>query len=512
MPCSVTVRYSSDEKSPNFRSEQSRPVAGTGGSPGDPPLTLSGLAACAPDLGIRPEPVPVRDYATRQSFNAPQADWPRTDWWKAYGDSQLDSLMDEALAGSPDLKIAEARLRQADAMAQESSAALWPTLTANASASETRSSLNQGFPAAFQSFLPHGWHSSGKITGNFDYAIDLFGSNRAAFAAATSDAQAAQIDVAAARLSISAAVANAYANLVQLTADRQAAIDAVRVREQSADLVDQRLKQQLENAGELSQAQSRVQSALADQDRVEGNIALARNQLAALLGKGPDRELDIALPPNVTIAPFGVPATLAVDLLGRRPDIVAARLRADAASSRIDVAHAAFYPNIDLAGNIGKQSLGIADLLSPASSIGQFGPAISLPLFDGGHIEGEYRDARAEYDEAVATYDKTLTAALRQVSDALANQRELAKELQHSRAALAASENAYRVASLRYKAGLSRYLDVLTAEDTLVQQRRDVADLKASNFLQDIALVQALGGGFVFTGATSTRVASAAKG
>ncbi len=455
------------------------------------------LAACAPDLGPLPQPADVQSLATQKSFAAPEAPWPQAAWWKAYGDAQLDGLMDEALSGSPDLKIAEARMREADAMAKVSGASLWPTLTGNASADETRESLNQGFPKQFESYLPHGWHSQGSATVNLDYEIDLFGKNRAAFAAATSDALAAQVDVAASRLSISTAVANAYADLVQLTADRKAAQDALGVRQQSAGLIGQRLQQQLENTGTLSQEKSRVASAQADLDRIDGQIALARNQLAALLGKGPDRGLDIALPVNPKIAPFGVPAKLSADLLGRRPDIVAARLRAESASKRIDVAHAAYYPNIDLTGDIGQQSFGIADLISPASRVGQLGPAITLPIFDGGKIEGDYRNARAEYDEAVATYDKTLTGALHDVADALANQRELAAELAHSRVALAAGEDAYRVASLRYKAGLSRYLDVLTAEDTLVQQRQTVADLQAKGFTQDVALVQALGGGFI---------------
>ena len=139
--------------------------------------------------------------------------------------------------------------------------------------------------------------------------------------------------------------------------------------------------------------------------------------------------------------------------------------------------------------------------------IGQIGPAISLPIFDGGRIEGAYRGARAQYDEAVATYDQTLTTALREVADALANQRELANELAHSRAALRASEDAYRVTQQRYSAGLSRYLEVLTSEDTLVTQRRAVADLQARAFVQDVALVRALGGGFQI----NTNIAQAAK-
>ncbi len=128
---------------------------------------------------------------------------------------QLNTLIAEGIASAPDLKIAEARLRQADAAAQQSDANLWPTLTGKANVSETRASLNQGFPQQFQSFLPHGWHDGGTISGNLNYDLDLFGKNRAAFAAATSDADAARIDVEAARLTLTSAIASAYANLVQ---------------------------------------------------------------------------------------------------------------------------------------------------------------------------------------------------------------------------------------------------------------------------------------------------------
>jgi outer membrane protein TolC len=125
---------------------------------------------------------------------------------------------------------------------------------------------------------------------------------------------------------------------------------------------------------------------------------------------------------------------------------------------------------------------------------------VHLPIFDGGAIEADYRNARAEYDEAVASYDKTLTGALQEVADAMADERELAAELGHARAARAASEEAYRIAKQRYGGGLSRYLDVLTAEDTLVTERRAVADLEARSFVEDVALVRALGGGFEFKG------------
>ncbi len=459
-------------------------------------LTIIVATACAPDLGTPPSVQPASSYATERSYAAPSTEWPTDQWWKAYGDAQLDGLIVEALAGSPDLKIAEARLREADAAVQQAGASLWPTVTANGAVQPVRESLNQGFPDVFKSYLPHGWHSQGTVTANLDYQIDFFGKNRAALAAATSDAQAAEIDIAQARITLSTAVASAYADLMRLCADRAAALEALRVRKQSAALVADRVKQSLENVGQLNEANARVASAEADVDVVDGQIAHTRNQIAALLGKGPDRGLDIALPQDERLKAFGLPPSLAADLVGRRPDIVAARLRTEAAAARIEVAHADFYPNIDLSGYYGVQSLDIKSLLMKDSTIGQFGPALHLPIFDGGKIESGYRNARAEYDEAVANYDVTLTHAFQDVADAVADSRELSQELAHSREALAESENAYRIATLRYRGGLSRYLDVLTAEDTLVTLKRRVADLEAETFSQDVVLVRALGGGF----------------
>ncbi len=463
-------------------------------------LPILALAACAPDLGPLPEPKTANDFASARTLAAPEAPWPQTDWWQAYHDPQLDALIAQALSNSPDIRIADARLRQADAAAQVSNADLWPTLSANATVAPTRQSLNNGFPQQIKSFLPHGWHTEGEVTGNLDYDLDLFGKNRATFAALTSEADAARVDALAARLTLSTAVAAAYADLVQLGADEKADEDALRVREDSAKLVAQRVSQGLENQGELAQEQARVADAQSDLDVIKGAIAIARNEMAALLGKGPDRGLDVAIPAGVTLRPFGVPPNVSADLVARRPDVTAARLRADAAASRIDAAHADYYPNIDLSAYFGLQSLDIKDLANHASIIGQVGPALHLPIFDAGRIEGNYRNARAQYDEAVATYDKSLTNALHEVADALANERELRDQLVHAHQAQDASEKAYDIANQRYKGGLSRYLDVLTAEDTLVAQRRTVADLEARAFTLDVALVRALGGGFVSHG------------
>jgi NodT family efflux transporter outer membrane factor (OMF) lipoprotein len=458
--------------------------------------TLFVLVGCAPDLGEAPRVQPPSAYADAKSFAAPKVDWPSDAWWKVYGDLQLDQLIDGALADSPDLEAAAARARGAAAMAQAAGADLWPTVGGTASVTKTEESLNQGFPAAFQSYLPHGWHTAGQIAASFDYELDFFGKNRATLAAATSEAEAAAAEQAEARLQISAAVAETYANLGQLFADQRAARDAVRVRRESAELVDSRSKSSLENEGAVSLARGQVHAAELESDALDRLIALTRDQLAALLGKGPDRGLAIVPPAVEKIGSPGLPASLSVDLIGRRPDIVAARLSAEAAASRIEVANANFYPNVELTGAFGLQSLDVKSLLQHQSQMGQFGPAVHLPIFDYGRNEGVYRGARAEYDAAVAVYDRTLANALRDVADAYATRRGVAVEIKDARAALAESENGYRVIKQRYDAGLSRYTDVLTAENALLAQRRAVADLQAQAFAADVALARALGGGY----------------
>ena len=458
-------------------------------------LALFALAGCAPDLGEAPRIQPPTAYADAKSFVAPKVDWPSDAWWEAYGDPHLDQLIDEALADSPDLKAAAARVRGATAMAEIAGANLWPTVTGAASVTKIEQSTNQGMSAMAETSLPRGWHTAGQIAASIDYQLDFFGKNRATLAAATSEAEAAAAEQAEARLQISAAVAQSYAKLVQLFADQRAARDAVRVRRESAELVESRSKANLENEGAVSLARGQLHAAELEADALDRQIALTRDQLAALLGKGPDRGLAIAPPAVEKTRSLGLPAKLAVDLVGRRPDIVAARLGAEAAAARIEVANANFYPNVDLVGSLGYQSFDIKDLLRRQSQMGQFGPAVHLPIFDYGRNEGVYRGARAEYDAAVALYDRTLANALRDVADAYATRRGVAVEIKDARAALAESENGYRVIKQRYDAGLSRYTDVLTAENALLAQRRAVADLQALAFAADVGLARALGGG-----------------
>jgi NodT family efflux transporter outer membrane factor (OMF) lipoprotein len=460
--------------------------------------------ACAPALGPMATLKPPGAYETARSFDAPTADWPRDPWWTHYADPQLDVLIDEALRNSPDLKAAQARVRTAQAQLEETGAAQLPSVSADGGIQTVKSSINEGFPDEFKPLLPFGYHTQTKIAASLDYQLDLFGRNRAALAAATSAAEAARADEAAARLQLSTAVASAYADLLRLYADRDVAVNAIQVRQNTLDLIRQRFRNGLDTQGTVSQEAEFVPTAQGDLVVIDRQISVTRHQIAALIGAGPDRGLEIARPVAPLLHDFGLPPNLKVDLIGRRPDIVAARLRVEAAAKRIKVARADFYPNIDLEASYGIQSLGLNDLLQRGSIIGALGPAVHLPIFSGGQLEGAYRGARAEYEASVAAYDQSLTNALRDVADVVVNQRALQSQIVDAHASLASSDDAYRIATLRYKGGLSPYLNVLTAENSLLAARRNLADLQAQSLSLDVALVRALGGGF----ADDTRLAA----
>ncbi|MDB5432860.1 MAG: efflux system, outer rane lipoprotein NodT family [Caulobacter sp.] len=436
---------------------------------------------------------PPGAYASAQTLAGPQADWPADEWWKGYGDAQLNTLMAEALAGSPTIAIAEARLRAADAVADQARGAALPNVTADGSVREQKQSYNDGIPPAF---VPQGYNPAGRLALNFSWELDFWGRNRAAIAAATSEAQAVAAEGAEARLMLSTNVAAAYAELSRLYAQRDVAERTLTAQQETAGLVRRRVEAGLDTRGEQAAADAGPLSAKVALSSIDEQIALTRNSLAALMGQGPDRGLAIQRPQSTTLKPFGLPANLAADLIGRRPDIVAARWRAQASASRVKGARAAFYPNINLAALVGVEALPIGKLFSSGSDIGQFGPAFSLPIFEGGQLRAGLKGAEARRDESVAVYDSQVIQALREVADVVASERALAPRLADARAALAADEEAYRIARLRYEGKLANYQSVLLAEQVVLAQRRVNADLESRGLALDIALIRALGGGF----------------
>lgn len=459
-------------------------------------LALSGCAS-APDLGPPPQPSSPQSLRSSRSLAGDPGDWPSSQWWKVYGDKQLDALIAEALEGSPTLATAAARVRQAEAAAQRAGAYKLPSAGAQSSLQESRQDLSaDNLPDVIRDALPDDWSSRSSLALQMNYQLDFFGKHRALLAAATSTAAAAKAEEAAAQLQLSTAVASAYADLVRLADDRRALERALALRNDSLTLVTQRQQSGIENQAQTHQAAAQAEQARADLAQIDGLIARTRNVIAALLGAGPDRGLDISLPEGPTVASRGLPGDIGLALVGRRPDLVAARLAAEAEGEKVKAAKASYYPDVNLMAVVGVQTLGLDRLGGGTLSYAQAGPSASLPIFTGGELEGQYRGARAGYDAAVAAYNQTLTYALKEVADAIVDRRALDQQLSSTRAALAQSEQSYVLIRTRYQGGLTSYYDTLSVENALVAQRRAVADLEARAFSLDVALVRALGGGY----------------
>jgi NodT family efflux transporter outer membrane factor (OMF) lipoprotein len=453
------------------------------------------LSACA----TLPTPAASRSIATPDSFAssaslaALEAAWPANQWWEEFDDPQLAALITEGLDGATELRIAAARFDRAQALARQARSRLLPMLNASADTGVAHLSSNFIVPEAL---TPEGTQEFAQVAVGLNWDLDFWGRNRAALAAARSDVLATGAEAAAARLAVSAGVAQAYADLAGLHAERDAVEGAIEVRRHTLDLMRARTRQGLETDAAVDRVRSALATAEGDRETLDEAIALTRNRIAALIGAGPDRGLSIERPTVVAQKEFGLPANLPANLIGRRPDIVAARLRTEAAASSIKVARTAFYPNVSLNGLAGVQSIGLDALTKPGSDFGFIGPAITLPIFSGGQLTGRYRAAEAEYRTAVAQYDGVLTQALRETADVIASHRALQRRLDRATEAARAAASAWTIAKNRYRGGLGTYLDVLAAEDALIVARRNAAILHTRAFALDVALIRALGGGF----------------
>ena len=457
-------------------------------------LPLLMTTACAvPDLGPKPNPHTASDYASAQSLGGTVSSWPADGWWKAYADPQLNALMAEALASSPDLQAAAARMRTAGGFAQRAGSALQPTVDAFVQPELAKQSQNQSVPAAM---IPNGWNDQGSAGLSFSLDLDLWGKNRAAFRAANADADAARFEADEVRLALTTGIASTYAELATFYAQRDSLESALDIRSQTAKLLRKRVENGLDTLAEQKQSDARVSQTRADLEATAEAIALTKNALAALVGAGPDRALVIERPNVSMLQAQGLPANASIDMIGRRPDIAAARARVEAGDQRIKEAKAAFYPNINLSALIGLQSFGLGSLFQGSSTFGSVGPAVSLPLFRGGALQGQYRGRRGQYDEAVALYDAAVIKALRDTADTVTSQKKLASRLAETRSALADFEEANRLARRRYEHGLATYLDVLSAEEGVVGARLKVAELETRAFTLDVQLIRSLGGGF----------------
>jgi len=458
-------------------------------------LTLA-LAACASSRGLAPQDHP-RDPASLhaeqtlgQSGLSP-AEWPATDWWKAFGDAQLDALVAEGLQNSPSLAAADARLRQAQAQAGAANATRQPSLSV--SGGYTGLQLPESMVGDEM-----GGHYAGSAQAvlDFSYGVDLWGGKRAAWEAAVDQVHAAEVDSQAARLNLSTAITETYTQLAYAWKQLDVANDELARARRTLELTQQRRNAGIDSDLQLRQAEARVPTAVQRTQAAQQDIDEARNALSALVGQGPDRGLQIQRPnlPDPLLAQL--PSVLPSELLGHRPDVVAARWRVEAADKDVRSAKTKFYPSFNITALGGVVASDVGQLLKSDSVFGILAPAISLPIFDGGKLRANLSGKDAAYDLAVADYNQKIIGALREVADEVNAVRSLDARVQSQGDALKTAEAAHALAEQRYRAGIGSFLEVLSVEEQLLIAQQRMAALQSEQILASVRLRQALGGGF----------------
>jgi NodT family efflux transporter outer membrane factor (OMF) lipoprotein len=454
-------------------------------------LTLA-LAGCASSGGLHPDGTPIDPSslkADRSLANLSAAAWPSTDWWTGLGDPQLDALIAEALKDNPGLGVADARARAAQAEAGVAEAARKPSVNGGAAAAGARPPAALLGDKAHFAVAKYGYVS-------FKWDLDLWGGKRAAWEAAVGQARAAEVDARAARIELSGNVARAYAQLGYAFTQQDLAAGELKRANQSRELTRQRVAAGIDNQIALKQGDAEVATAEQDVALAARAVDAARSSLSVLLGKGPDRGLQIARPRLLKPAELAVPSNLPLDLLGHRADLVAARWRVEAASKDIKVAKTEFMPNISIGAMAGVISMGGGNPFSLPGRFYQFGPSLSLPIFDGGKLRANLSGKDAQYDIAVAQYNQALVGALNQVADDLSALQSLHDQLAAQQRAQTAAQQAWDLALQRYQAGIGSYLEALVVRQQLLVANTGMAALQAQQVDLSVQLIQALGGGF----------------
>lgn len=470
--------------------------------PNFPRLTLAFmgallLTACANTDGIasRATRLDASSVATGDAIQAALADanWPQDRWWTRWADPQLDRLVALAVENNPKMGIARARIDQADALARMAGAARAPTITADGEFSRTRFS-------AYANPSPPGGYTvwNNAIDVGLLYELDLWGKNRAAVEGALDAVQAATADAREARLLLEASVVRAYVALSLQHDLRDIEAESLDREQRIVDILERRAKAGLASRLEISEARTPIAASRARVEQSERQIALARNQLAVLTGQGPGAGDGLTRPDLRLDVPVALPASLPAELVGHRPDVVAQRWRVEAAAKAIKVAHADFYPNIDLVASASLASAafgGFFTLINSNAAGHSFGAAISLPVFDGGARKGRYGVAVARYDEAVDTYNQTVLAAFQGVADQVISlhsldiqQRDVETSLQSAREAFGYAEKGYRI-------GMTDYLNVLATRAELLRAQESLVLTRAARLDAWAQLMTALGGG-----------------
>ncbi|KUZ74868.1 RND transporter [Burkholderia ubonensis] len=459
------------------------------------------LAGCAvgPDYHRPDTPMPAafKEAPAGWKVAQPADGADRGAWWRVYGDPQLDTLIDKLNASNQTIAQSAAAYRQARALVAEARAAYFPTvgLTASGSRSRTpRASLSSGSSSSF------GGGSSGSIGNSYSVGLDaswepdLWGKVSRTVGAQRAGEAAAAADLANARLSQQATLAQTYFQLRTADALQKLLDDTVASYARSLQLTQNRYAQGVAARADVIQAQTQLQSAQAA--AIDNGVARAQYEhaIATLIGEPASTfslpPLPLAAEPPVT--PVGVPSAL----LERRPDIAAAERRAAAANEQIGVAISAFFPTLTLSAQGGVQSSVWSNLFTLPARFWTVGPQLAATLFDAGLRAAQTEAARATYDQDVAAYRLSVLTAFQDVEDNLASQRILAQEIDVQRQAVDSAEHALAIVTNQYKAGTVDYLNVLTAQATAFSAHQKLATITGQRMVSSVGLVKALGGGW----------------
>lgn len=407
----------------------------------------------------------------------------QADWWVRYGDPVLNRLELQAVRGNPGLAQSAARLRAAQAAVASARAPLLPQL--GLSASSTRAQAAPGGSPV----------NSNALGVSASWEVDLWGRVSGTVDAAQASAEASSADLASARLSLQALVAQSYFALRAAEAQQQLLGAVLAAYDQSRTLTRNRVQAGVASPSDADQAEAQYQSTRAQWFDARATRAQWEHALAALLGEAP---ANFALEPSAQLPkPPAVPLALPAELLQRRPDIAAAQLRVAAANAQLGVAQSAFFPALTLSAGAGFRSSSLASLISAPNLVWSLGPQLALALFDNGARTAARENALASVDLTGASYRSAVLTALQEVEDALSSGTALQQQQEAQRLAVAAAQRALTVAENQYRAGTVGYLNVLSAQASLLAGQRSLIELQRQQLVAVNTLLKNLGGGWI---------------
>jgi multidrug efflux system outer membrane protein len=462
-------------------------------------LLVAGCSTVAPykppQLDL-PEKWPESGQESGQK-SAPRAAAPGQ-WWKVYGDAQLDALIEEAFRTNGDLVVAAARVDEARGVLAESRSFFWPRIDAQAAGSRSRISQRTatafpGFPRQFNDY---------QATLNVSYDVDLFGRLRAGAEAARAELASSEASREAVRLALSAQVAQSYYAMVSF--DEQVALtrETVKLREDALELQKKRFRGGVISEFELRQLEAETAAVRAQLPPLEQARETQEAALAVLLGRTPREVMESTIQVSQAapetrssdlMAPT-LPEGLPSQLLLRRPDLVAAERQLAAAHAQIAVARAEMFPSISLTGYLGRESAQLSNLFTGPAGIANIALGLAQPIFSGGRLEARTQQAEAREHQALAQYQQAIRSAFGEVRTALAVQARSRESFDAQAAREQALSETARLARLRYENGVASQLDVIDAERNLLAARSARIDALRQNRAAIADLYRALGG------------------